>query len=92
LGEDGIICGGIVFISRLVVYVVICKVHLEGRVQHGVWYEVREVEPTADVKNRLVKFLDTGFMYSRAQRAAVPGTRRVMIACICTACDRSHFL
>jgi len=51
LGEDGIFYGGIVSISRLVVYVVICKVGFEGRVQHGVWYEVREAEPTAGVKN-----------------------------------------
>jgi len=54
--------------------IVICNVHLEGRVQHGVWFEVTEFEPTASVKNRWVKFLvDAGFISARAH----PGTRHV---------------
>lgn len=61
----------------------VCKVHLEGRVQHGVLYEVREVEPTAGVKSRLVKFLvDAGFISNRAMRVAVPRNTTCMITCV----------
>jgi hypothetical protein len=44
--------------------------------QHGVWYELSEVVPTAVVKIRLVKFLaDAGFISSKVSRDAVASKR-----------------
>jgi hypothetical protein len=103
LGETKEIFAGIVSILKVVyIYIfiylwikklVICKARLEGTFQHGVWYEVREFESSAGVKNSLVKFLaDVGFIFNKAPRPAVASNLAYVITCICTACNGNNFM
>jgi hypothetical protein len=69
------------------------KARLEPKFEHGVLYEVNNVDPNAGVQNKLVKLLaDAAFISSKDRRAALHTNMTCVITCICTACNGSHLL